>query len=73
MAPSVVGVMKMGNSVPKVGIEPAYVMFLANVLTLSLPRFPDVTTQIHAYLGNIVPRARIKPKSLASDDITYTG
>ena len=38
----VVGVMKMGNIVPRVGIEHTSLVLWASVLTLTPPRFPDV-------------------------------
>ena len=40
----VVGVTKMGNIVPRAGIEPASRTFRASVLPLHHLRFPDVTT-----------------------------
>ena len=42
-ATSVMGVMKMGNIVPTVGIEPTSLAFQASVLTITPPRFPHVT------------------------------
>ena len=38
---TVMGVIKMGNIVPRTGIKPT---FLAHMLTLTPPRMPDVTT-----------------------------
>ena len=43
-ATSGVGVMKMGNVVPWVGIEPIFLAFRASVLTITPCRLPDVTT-----------------------------
>ena len=40
----VVGVMKMGNIVPRVGLEPTSVAFRASVLPLHHLDFPDVIT-----------------------------
>ena len=40
----VVGVMTMGNIVPRVGFEPTYRAFHASVLPLHHVDFPDVTT-----------------------------
>ena len=42
----VVGVMKMGTIVSRVGIEPTSLAFQANVLTITPPRLSDVTTVI---------------------------
>ena len=38
------GVMKMGNTVPRAGIKPTSLAFCANVLTITQHRLPDVTT-----------------------------
>ena len=46
-ATRVVGLMKMGNIVPRVGIELTYLAFQASLLTNSPPRIPDIT---HAFL-----------------------
>ena len=43
MATSVRGEMNMGNCVPRPGIEPTYLAFLANFATISPHRLPDVT------------------------------
>ena len=43
MATSVVGVMKMGNIVPRVRIEPTCLAFWASVLTIIPPMLPVVT------------------------------
>ena len=40
----VVDAMKMGNIVPRAGIEPTSLAFQASVLTITLHRLPDVTT-----------------------------
>ena len=40
----VVGVMKMGNIVPRAGIEPISLAFQVSVLNISPPRLSDVTT-----------------------------
>ena len=40
----VVGVMKMGNTVPRVGLEPTSLAFWASVLPLHHVGFPDFTT-----------------------------
>ena len=39
----VMGVMKMGNIVPLVGLEPTPLAFRASVLPITSPRLPDVT------------------------------
>ena len=39
----VMGVMKMGNTVPRVGLEPTSLAFWASVLSLHHVSFPDVT------------------------------
>ena len=44
MATNVVGMMKMENIPPKVGIEPTSIAFQASVLTITPPRLPDGTT-----------------------------
>ena len=41
---NVVGVMKMGHTVPRAGLEPRYLAFRASVLPLHHIGFPDVTT-----------------------------
>ena len=41
---TVLGVMKMGNIAPRVGIEPTSLAFRTSVLTISPPMFPHVTT-----------------------------
>ena len=38
------GVMKVGNSVPKVGTQPTALAFWASMLTITPPRLADVTT-----------------------------
>ena len=43
-ATSVVGVMKMGNTVPRAGLEPTSLAFRASVLHLHHVGFPDVAT-----------------------------
>ena len=43
MATSVVGVMEMGNIVPRAGLEPMPLAFWASVLPLHHLGFPDVT------------------------------
>ena len=43
MATSVMSVMKMGNCVPIVGIEPTPLAFQVSVLTITPPRLPAVT------------------------------
>ena len=43
-APVSWGVMTVGNVMPGVGIECTSLMFWARVLTITPPRFPDVTT-----------------------------
>ena len=43
MASSVVGVMKMGNIAPRVGIRPPFLAVWASVLTITPPKLPDVT------------------------------
>ena len=56
--------MKMGNSVSSLGIEPSSLAFWASMLTISLSRFPDVTsipTSIYA-----VPCLRSKCRLLHS-------
>ena len=44
MATNVVEWMKMGNIAPKSRIKPTSLAFLAIVLTITLPRLPDLTT-----------------------------
>ena len=44
MATSVVRVMKMGNIVPRVKIEPISLAFWVSMLTITPPSLPDVTT-----------------------------
>ena len=44
MATSLVGVMKMGNIVPKTGIDATPLAFQDIVLTITPSRLPDVTT-----------------------------
>ena len=44
MTTSVMSAMKIGNTVPRVGIEPIYVAFRASVLPNTPCRLPDVTT-----------------------------
>ena len=41
---SVVGVMKMGNNVPRAGLKPTSLAFRASVLQLHHVGFPDVST-----------------------------
>ena len=41
---TVAGVMKLGNTVPRVGLEPTSLAFSASVLPLHHVGFPDVTT-----------------------------
>ena len=41
---SVVGVMKMGNTVPSAGIEPTSQVFRGSVLPLHHIHFPDIIT-----------------------------
>ena len=43
MCAYVMDMMNMGNSVPKVGVEPTSLAFEASVLTISPPKLPDVT------------------------------
>ena len=43
-ATSVMGVMQMGNIVPRAGIKPTSLIFQASVLTIMPGRLPDVTT-----------------------------
>ena len=43
-ATSVMGVMKMGKMVPRVGFKPTFLTFRANVLPLHHIGFPNVTT-----------------------------
>ena len=45
------GVMKMGTTVPRVGLEPTFLAFQASVLPLHHAGFPDVTTNTHAHLS----------------------
>ena len=40
----VVGMMEMGNKAPRVGIGHASLVFQTSVLTIILPRLPDVIT-----------------------------
>ena len=50
-ATSVMGVMQLGNIVPRAGIEPTSRAFLASVLTIPQPTLPDITTQpVPAYI-----------------------
>ena len=42
-ATTVMGVMKMGNSVPQAGIEPIILTFQASVLTITPPRLPEIS------------------------------
>ena len=44
METSVVSITKIGNSAPRVGIEPTSLAVSANALTITIPRLPDVTT-----------------------------
>ena len=43
MATNAVGVTKMGNIVPRMGIEPTCLVFQVRVLTITPPRLPDIT------------------------------
>ena len=67
-ATSVVGVMKMGNTVPRVGLEPTSLAFWASVLLLKHVGVPDVTTSPTPYLRGqcrLLLKHQIKnPKSL---------
>ena len=45
--------MDMGNSVPRVGMEPISLAFLASVLTITPPRLPDII--IHPCLNGSLP------------------
>ena len=47
----VVGVMKMGNIVPREGIEPTSLAFRASVLTITTHRLPWCHYYTHAYLS----------------------
>ena len=55
--------MKMGNTVPKVGLEPISLAFRASMLPLHHIDFPDVTGVMK--MVNILPRAGLEPTSLA--------
>ena len=46
----VMGVMKIGNTVPRVAFEPTSLAFWASLLTLHHLGFPDVITVPCAYL-----------------------
>ena len=48
---SVVGVMKMGNIVPRLGFEPTSLALQASVLPLHHVVFPDITAYTHAHLS----------------------
>ena len=47
----VMGVMKMGNTVPRAGIELTPVAFWASVLTITPHRLPRCHHYTHAYLS----------------------
>ena len=51
MTTSVVGVMKMGNTLPRAGIEPTSQAFRASVLTIIPVRRPWCRHYTHAYLS----------------------
>ena len=48
---NVVGVRKMGNTVPRARLKPTSLAFRASVSQLHHVGFPDVTTIPHAYLS----------------------
>ena len=75
------GVMRMGNIVPRAGIEPTSLAFQVSVLTITLPRLHDVTMLPMPSMGSLlkssvqttttlVPLATV---SLIMLTITYTG
>ena len=43
-ATSLIGVIKMGNTAPRVRLEPTYLVIGTSVLTITPPRLRDVTT-----------------------------
>ena len=52
-----IGVMRMGNSVPTVGIKSTSLAFWDSVLSITPPRLPDVTIlPIHACLGDALSK-----------------
>ena len=54
-------VMKMGTISPKVGIEPTSLAFRYSVLTITLPRLPDVTTlPTPIYLRGSLPERSVQ-------------
>ena len=61
----VVGVIKMGNTVPRVGLEPTSLAFQATVPSLHDVGFPDVTTiPIHTYLCGALPQRSVPTTTL---------
>ena len=53
MATLIVGMLKMGNIVSKARIEPTSLAFRASVLTITLPRLPDITILPTASTDNL--------------------
>ena len=72
--------MKMRNIVPRVGIEPTSLAFQANLLTISPPRIPDVTTlPVATCLCSCLPERSVQITTLVTMElsrlmltITYT-
>ena len=60
MATSVMGLMKMRNIAPRVGIEPTSLAFQANVLTVTQPRLhDDIALTIPTYLCSCLPERTV--------------
>ena len=55
----------MGNIEFRVGSEPMSLAFCTSVLTITPPRFPDVTTlSTHTYLCDSLPERSVQTTSL---------
>ena len=62
MASSIMGVMKMGNIVARVGIKCTSLAFQASVLTITPNRIPDVTTiSMHICQCSSLPERSVQP------------
>ena len=51
---TVIGIVKMGNTAIRVGIEPRSLAFRACVLTITPPMLPDVTILTTSYLSLLI-------------------
>ena len=62
---SFMGVMKMGNMVPRGGFEPTSFEFWASVLTITSPRLLDITIlSMATCLGGYLPERSVQTTTL---------